>query len=569
MILLQLTRLLSVPPGDLVYHLVVLFAIWAILLLALGQGRRSNWQGHAGRVTIAAIGLLVLRGASVIIALLSVAGITDPTWIMPPLERFVAVASLGLLAWAFLPWMQDYAQTGGVLVLINSVGAVIMYGLLGPQWYRDVQTTGAFYNAVPADWVWSVWAIALAALASIAAVVRRRAHWEMLAAAFGLLLLGHLLHLIYADPQAHVAGWVRLAELCAYPIWVGLMLVRAAEPDESASSALPTTLAASAPWTAIEACQRVADATNIAVAVQRAGMAVSNVLGTDVLAIGLLNKGGDTIDLAVVCRAGSAPRSGPTFDVASQSPIQSAINRKRAGMVDIDQEAQRATLAALVGGAGGPLWVQPLIHQRMAVGILIAGRSTQRQAFAWTPSEVEMLNGLCGILAAALSAGQTNAALAQQVDQLQGQLRDREATLTQAEAKAQQLGAQLAQVEAQRKRAPLPMPARPEHTVEAARPVEQKPGEEPSPSLADGKMLRVRVKLDNNSPLKSARAMMVLSHVKRVGRIIACQPVEADLRSGGFEDEFTVTFSTTSDPSAVRSALTSIRDVIGVEVQVI
>ena len=71
MIVTQLTRLLSVPPGDLVYHLVVLFAIEAILLMAIGEGRRSGWPGGALRLTLAASGALVLRGAQVMVALLS------------------------------------------------------------------------------------------------------------------------------------------------------------------------------------------------------------------------------------------------------------------------------------------------------------------------------------------------------------------------------------------------------------------------------------------------------------------------------------------------------------------
>jgi two-component system chemotaxis sensor kinase CheA len=81
--------------------------------------------------------------------------------------------------------------------------------------------------------------------------------------------------------------------------------------------------------------------------------------------------------------------------------------------------------------------------------------------------------------------------------------------------------------------------------------------------------LRVHVHVDRDSPLKSARAMMVLTQVKRMGRLMACQPVEADLRSGGFEDEFTVTFATSSTPESVQDTLSSIRDVTSVEVQVV
>lgn len=567
MIWSQLTRLISGPPGDLVYYLVVLFAIWAILLLAIGEGRRSNWPGHCVRVVIASVGLLILRGAQVAVALLSVAGLVNSTWIMPPLEQGAAVISLGLLAWAFLPWVEDYAQAGLVLLVGNTLAAIVLYAVFAQQWYTEAQTTHQFYNATLASLVWNVWGIALASLAGVAAVLRRRAQWGMLVAIWSLFLLGDLLHLMDGELQSHVSGWVRLAELCAYPMLAGLMLRRAAEREESVTSALPTSLAASAPWTAIEACQRVAEAPPLPVAVQRAGMAMSNVLGADVLAIGLLSHDGDAIDLAAVCRVGSAPRSGPTFDVASQPPVQAAINRKRAIWVDVAHEAQRATLAALVGGTPAPLWVQPLAHQQSIVGVLIAGRTGQRKN--WTPSEVELLNGLGSVLASALSAAQSNTALALQVDQLQQQLREREAALAQAELQAQQLRAQLAQAEAQRARASGAVAPHPARTIESPPPAAPRPAQEPGLPPTEEKTLRVRVTLDGNSPLKSARAMMVLAHVKRVGRVIACQPVEADLRSGGFEDEFSVTFATSSEPSAVRAALMAIRDVISVEAQVI
>lgn len=565
----RLTRLISAQPGDLVYHLIVLFAIEAILLLAIGQGRRSQWTGQTLRVTLASVGLLALRIAQVAVALVSEASWADPTWIMPPLERFASVASLGLLAWALLPWVEDYPQTGLGLVIANSAGCIIAYALLGPAWHREVQITEQFYNATPASWGWSVWAATLAALSGLAALLRRRDQWGSLAAIFGLFLLGHLLNLLEADTTSHVAGWVRLAELCSYPALAGLMLRRAIDHSGAAAKLLPDSLAVSAPWTAIEACQRVAETGNLIVAVQRAGMSMNNLLGTDALAIGLLNKDGDAIDLAAICRAGLAPRSGPTFDVASQPPIQLALNRKRAVVVNGDQAAQHATLAALIGGASGSLWVQPLTHQRVAIGILIAGRFAQRGVWAWTSGELEALNGLCGVLAAALSAAQTSSNIAQQVAQLQQQLREREAALAQSELKTQQLGAQLAQAQAQRKRAPLAVPARPDPVREATPPVERQPVGEPGLPPASEKTLRVQIKLDGGSPLKSARAMMVLAHVKRVGRVVACLPVEADLRSGGFEDEFTVTFSTASEPSAIRAALAAIRDVLSVDAQVI
>jgi hypothetical protein len=92
-------------------------------------------------------------------------------------------------------------------------------------------------------------------------------------------------------------------------------------------------------------------------------------------------------------------------------------------------------------------------------------------------------------------------------------------------------------------------------TSPVARGVEEIPG---MPSGAQMMLAQVRLKRD--TPLKPARAMMVLMQIKRVGQIVACQPVEADLRSGGFEDEFTVRF-TDQQARVVRAALSAIPDV--------
>ena len=577
MIVTQLTRLLSVPPGDLVYHLVVLFAIEAMLLMAIGEGRRSNWSGSALRLTLAASGVLVLRGAQVIVALLSIAGVANSPWIMPPLERFAAVASLGLLAWAFLPFVDDVAQAGLVLVVVNLIGSAILYAVLAPQWYREAQNAGTFYNATLADWIWSVWAAALAALAALGALLRRRGQWALLVTVFGLFLLGYLLHLVYAEPQTHVAGWVRLAELCAYPLLAGLMILRTSEREEATQATSRASATASLPWHAIEVCQRVAEATNINVALQRAGMAISSLLGTEVLAIGLLTESGDTVELAAVCRAGAETRSGPAFDIASQLPVHSAVSRQRALLVTEDQELQHATLAALVGGTTGPLWIQPLVHQREAMGVLIAPLPTQRRVSGWTESETQTLNGLCDVLASALSFERRATALAQQLEES----RQRAVEPPPAPAEPKRPSAQPAP--------PLltPLPASTfkrtpaSELLRSARPTEttrksSEPGQAaraPQPPVSvtppGEKTLRVRVKVDRDSPLKSARAMMVLTQVKRMGRLIACQPVEADLRSGGFEDVFTVTLATASTPETVQDTLTSIRDVTSVDVQVV
>jgi len=108
-------QFLTIPPGDLVYHLIVLFAIEAMVVMAL---RRSQTDRER-RWMLATLGLgsgpLILILAAALAALRI---IPTSAAITPPLERFVEAASLSLLAWAFLS--AGYTQIGIVISLIIS-----------------------------------------------------------------------------------------------------------------------------------------------------------------------------------------------------------------------------------------------------------------------------------------------------------------------------------------------------------------------------------------------------------------------------------------------------------------
>jgi chemotaxis protein histidine kinase CheA len=259
------------------------------------------------------------------------------------------------------------------------------------------------------------------------------------------------------------------------------------------------------------------------------------------------------------------------------------VSRQRTLLVSADQGMQHATLAALVGGTTGPLWIQPLVHQRETMGVLIAGLPARRTATGWSESETQLLDGLCDVLASSLSVERRAAALTHQSEEL----KQRPVESPPAPVEPKRPGTQpapaapplLTSLPASTfKRTPTNELLRSARSTETTRPAPAKlPNERPdarapqplaSATPPSERTLRVRVKVDRDSPLKSARAMMVLTQAKRMGRLIACQPVEADLRSGGFEDEFTVTFATSSTPETVQDTLTSIRDVKSVDVQV-
>ena len=70
----QAIELLSRSPGDLVYYLIILFALEAMLGLAVVRARRSGWTRQLRLILLASSVMLIGRVVLVVISLLSLQG---------------------------------------------------------------------------------------------------------------------------------------------------------------------------------------------------------------------------------------------------------------------------------------------------------------------------------------------------------------------------------------------------------------------------------------------------------------------------------------------------------------
>src|SRR5512143_2475979 len=164
----QAIELLSRPPGDLVYYLIILFALEAMLGLAVVRARRSSWTRQLRLILLASSVMLIGRVVLVIISLLSLQGARPDVLladaILPPLERYIDLLSLTFLALAFVPLLRDRNQLGLSLTAILLVAATIFYALSATQWYNLSAVPNQFYNAAPQETIWQAWSLAIAAL---------------------------------------------------------------------------------------------------------------------------------------------------------------------------------------------------------------------------------------------------------------------------------------------------------------------------------------------------------------------------------------------------------------------
>jgi hypothetical protein len=208
----QVISILTIPPGNLVYHLVLAFSIAGALPGALHLWQRDGLA--AGRRMVVGLGLLLLAQFLLIFD----AGLAQffpvfSAW-MPILDRSVTALSLVILIWLWVfPQASrriDYAALlTGLLVLLLAV-------LTGLWWIN--QPAQSFFNGSLAAFLWAGFSLLLGLTGGILLLIRRPAGFGIGLGMFALLSLGQLLYLVDPLPVGDYPGAVRIAQIAAYPL---------------------------------------------------------------------------------------------------------------------------------------------------------------------------------------------------------------------------------------------------------------------------------------------------------------------------------------------------------------
>jgi len=438
-ILTQAIELLTRPPGDLVYHLIVMFALEAMLGFALLRARRTEWSLPLRQFAITGAVVLVGRVVLIVVALLSLQGIPPDvvlaTTVTPPLERAIDVISLGFLAWAFVPLLRQRSQLGVGLLIVNSMAAAIAYAVMAGSW--SAEAANGFYTATSQETIWQVWSLAIAVLAVLTLSIGPRPRSGAALAAFAFLAIGHALQ--FARPLAgtHIAAWVRLAQLAAYPMLV-VVVYQLTVIDEARSTSAP--IATVAPpvfnfndpmWQATAAIQSLTPKADVPLVLQQITAKLAEAFHADVGAIGLRAPDSAVVELGAIHHPGAAPSLGARFAVNKQPSLQRAFDRGHTVIVSKSEAAlELAEVFGLMGSfVTGPLLVAPLIDDAQPIGLLLLGNPTSGRE--WTTVDVEHADILRGQLTTALTVAQRGQQLAARADDLDRAVRKIETEATQ------------------------------------------------------------------------------------------------------------------------------------------
>ncbi|HEY4689996.1 MAG TPA: ATP-binding protein [Anaerolineae bacterium] len=389
--LAQILNLLTQPPGSLVFHLITLFALMFMLYAAIGQVRARGSAEPFPRLHWAAGGVLLGRVILMVAALLESSGVFPPRSILPPLERFIDLASLALLALAFVPLLIDTQRLGLLIAGVSVAAGFIIYAALAPMWYAVSQQSTVTYTEQ--DLGWEIGSAVLAAFAALAALLRRRGQWAYVFIAFAILAAGHTLQAVVPDLATDFAAWVRFAQLAAYPllaatVYRGYIDTRPelVPKAERVAQMIP---GVSDPWPVIDAIRQVGGSADLQLTLQKVCAAVATHLHADLAAIGLPGSSSNLVELAAIHHPGAAPTPGALFALEEQPIVKRAIDRRRAVIVGPqDNAADVSGLFGLLGSfVPGPLMIQPLITEENVLGVLLLGNPGSGRAFSLIESQ--------------------------------------------------------------------------------------------------------------------------------------------------------------------------------------
>lgn len=216
MSLIEIATLLTDPPGSVMYHFSIAMTLGVILSLArIYQTRLEN--RYSQYWLIASSVLLALRLLFLFIDGLVWLDVMEINNRIATVDRFISLSAI--LAFTFLldlptPKLNKWFCAIGMAITLLGllVSAIILRKLPDPV---SLNSTGV-------DIVWSFMSLAVVLFGAISLVTMRPKGWDFSVSPYALMSIGILLHIAYGPKTAFGAGFIRFAEIAAFPLFTAL-----------------------------------------------------------------------------------------------------------------------------------------------------------------------------------------------------------------------------------------------------------------------------------------------------------------------------------------------------------
>jgi len=207
----HIVTFLTTPPGNLIYHIVLVFSVAGALQAAIHLWHLSHLTLERRMI----IGLSVMLGLQLVLFIISGLtwwGLLNAQLILPPLDRAVTLLMLVWIAWLWV--FPEPGRLGDAATLLLSLLAVVVLGLTLIFW---VLKPSSSFNLSVYETGWQVFSIAVALLGILGLALHRSNGWSYGLAILILAFLGHFGSLVFPS-NGNFPGLVRLAQLGMFPI---------------------------------------------------------------------------------------------------------------------------------------------------------------------------------------------------------------------------------------------------------------------------------------------------------------------------------------------------------------
>lgn len=216
-VITQIFSLITQPPGNLIFHLILVFSILTGLQTTVLLRTPEN-QAITRRLII---GFLILISGQVILFLFSALIwqklLPNPV-ILFPLDRAITFLSIAVAAWM---WNFSHPHRRADVALIS---LILLTSIL---FFVDLTLRSNGLYSYPLEWIWSLANLIVVSLSLLLLIGSRHKLWETGLSFFLIIFAGSLASLFNLPDEGNFSATMRLALLCAFPLLpsIGKLLV--------------------------------------------------------------------------------------------------------------------------------------------------------------------------------------------------------------------------------------------------------------------------------------------------------------------------------------------------------
>ncbi|MCB9420653.1 MAG: GAF domain-containing protein [Ardenticatenaceae bacterium] len=407
----QAIQLLSEAPGNIVYHLVTLFALQVVFALSVNQWQRDRTDRLALRAAWAAGAIFLARAGLLLAGVVYQGNVATAVAAIAPIEQAVHTITILFLIWSFVPPSTRFPQLGNVLLGLAVVSTGVMT-LSFVQTWQSQAAAGEAYNSTQQATIWGIVQLVVLGLGLVYLLQQGRLRFSLPVIIIGLLFLAHVAH-FWNYPEilpttTDVPYWIRLGHFIVLPLWAAWAyrhmvtpllaaheqpaMVQVARSLDLATEVISTLELETAVSHAVDMAARMTGATF-------AGVALSQEDNPKQLHLTCTR--GQSVQLSGAEKAHSwflNLEDWPSFRQVLAEKTAITLKPEGMGARQLRDWYQEMGVTPL-----GPLFIQPLIVQQDVLGLLLLAGPDDRTE--WTEAEQVLARAVAGYVARAMDNG--------------------------------------------------------------------------------------------------------------------------------------------------------------------